>query len=428
MRRHTVVYSAILLNVILAACSTALGQVNYGAVTSGNWNNGLTWTPSGTPVAADTVFIGSSFPAGAAGTATVSLVQDQSVSNVYLGYGSGTSGTLDLGSSVLTVGGSIYLGYSSGATAAITRTTGSFSTQDLYVLNGSSLTFGANDVVSNHLQVNNAATVTTVATGNLPNTAAVYGGSTLNLGAALNLSGSLDVRDTGSTIDMNGNSIAANTIYLGWYDGQATTLNRGTVPGTLTATNLYVGNQTLNLLPTDAVTNFYLTNATSTLNSGVSVLSLGLQNGSVATTTAAGNVTGGARLDWQYAQPRGAEPQRQPRCPRHGSTINMNGNSIAASTIYLGWYDGQATTLNRGTVPGTLTATNLYVGNQTLNLLPTDAVTNFYLTNANSTLNSSVSVLSLGLQNGSVATTAAAGNVTGAQRSGPAVRSTSALR
>ena len=101
-----------------------------------------------------------------------------------MGYGSGTSGTLDLGSSVLTVGGSIYLGYSSGATAAITRTTGSFSTQDLYVLNGSSLTFGANDVVSNYLQVNNAATVTTVATGNLPNTAAVYGGSTLNLGAA----------------------------------------------------------------------------------------------------------------------------------------------------------------------------------------------------------------------------------------------------
>ena len=278
------------------------------------------------------------------------------------------------------------------------------------------MTFGANDVVSNDLQVNNAATVTTVATGNLPNTAAVYGGSTLNLGAAPNLSGSLDVRDTGSTIDMNGNSIAANTIYLGWYDGQATTLNRGTVPGTLTATNLYVGNQTLNLLPTDAVTNFYLTNATSTLNSGVSVLSLGLQNGSVATTTAAGNVTGGAQvwtgstLNLACANLSGSLDVRDT-----GTTINMNGNSIAASTIYLGWYDGQATTLNRGTVPGTLTATNLYVGNQTLNLLPTDAVTNFYLTNANSTLNSSVSVLSLGLQNGSVATTAAAGNVTGEQ-------------
>ena len=194
---------------------------------------------------------------------------------------------------------------------------------------------------------------------------------------------------------MNGNSIAASSIYLGWYDGEATTLNRGTVPGTLTATNLYVGNQTLNLLPTDAVTNFNLTNANSTLNSTVSVSMLGLQNGSVATTTAAGNVTGGALAwDWQYAQPRRCVNLSGSLDVRDtGTTINMNGNSIAASTIYLGWYDGEATTLNRGTVPGTLTAANLYVGNQTLNLLPTDAVTNFNLTNAVSTLNSNVSCL-----------------------------------
>src|SRR5208337_1917378 len=90
------------------------------------------------------------------------------------------------------------------------------------------------------------------------------------------------------------NALAANSIYLGYYDGEPVTLNRGGAGGTLTATNLLVGNTTFNLLSTDSVTNYYLNNATSTLNSSVS--SLQLVSGSNATTTAAGNVTGGVQV------------------------------------------------------------------------------------------------------------------------------------
>ena len=343
-----------------------------------------------------------------------------------------TGSTIDMNGNSIAAN-TIYLGWYDGQATTLNRGTvpGTLTATNLYVGN-QTLNLLPTDAVTNFYLTNatstlnssvsvlslglqNGSVATTTAAGNVTGGAQVWTGSTLNLGAALNLSGSLDVRDTGTTINMNGNSIAASTIYLGWYDGQATTLNRGTVPGTLTATNLYVGNQTLNLLPTDAVTNFYLTNATSTLNSSVSVSSLGLQNGSVATTTAAGNVTGGAQVWTGSTLNLGAALNLSGTLDVRdtGTTINMNGNSIAASSIYLGWYDGEATTLNRGTVPGTLTATNLYVGNQTLNLLPTDAVTNFNLTNANSTLNSTVSVSMLGLQNGSVATTTAAGNVTG---------------
>jgi hypothetical protein len=105
------------------------------------------------------------------------------------------------------------------------------------------------------------------------------------------------------------------------------------------------------------------------------------------------------------------DPEQHVRCPRHRHTINLNGNALAANTIYLGYFDRQPVTLNRGGAGGTLTATNLEVGNNTFNLLSTDSVTNYYLHNATSTLNSSVSFLHL--ENGSNATTSAAGNVTG---------------
>ena len=63
---------------------------------------------------------------------------------------------------------------------------------------------------------------------------------------------------------MNGYSVNAYQVDLGYYRGFGINLeNRGTI----TATYLYAGNTTFDLNASDSVTNFYLTNATSTLNS-----------------------------------------------------------------------------------------------------------------------------------------------------------------
>ena len=119
----------------------------------------------------------------------------------------------------------------------------------------------------------------------------VFSGSTLNLGANLSLTGTLDVENTGSVLNMNGFNISAPTILLGQFGLQSVTLDRGTPPGSLTATDLYVAVNTFNLLASDNVTNFHLNNATTTLNSGVAVSFLDLIAGSTATTTTSGNIT-----------------------------------------------------------------------------------------------------------------------------------------
>src|SRR5262249_4786167 len=99
-----------------------------------------------------------------------------------------------------------------------------------------------------------------------------YSGRTLKHGANMSLSGNFDARDSGTVINLNGNALSANTIYLGWFDGQAVTLSRGGAGGTLAATTLDVGNNTFDLRSTDSVTNFGLHNATSTLHSSVVIL------------------------------------------------------------------------------------------------------------------------------------------------------------
>ena len=245
----------------------------------------------------------------------------------------------------------------------------------------------------------------------------VESGSTLNLGANLNLpGGTLDVENTGSIVHMNGNNISAGTILLGWDDSQAVTLDRGTTPGSLTATNLYVYGSTLNLLSTDNITNFSLSAATTTLNSGVTVSSLNLYSGSTGTTTTAGNITGNVNVESGSTLNLGANltlPGGTLDVENTGSIVHMNGKNITPIRSCLGWYDGQAVTLDRGTTPGSLTATNLYLAANTLNLLPTDSITNFSLSGATTTLNSGVTVSSLNLYNGSTGTTTTVGNITG---------------
>jgi hypothetical protein len=147
------------------------------------------------------------------------------------------------------------------------------------------------------------------------------------------------------------------------------------------------------------VTQYYLNNATSTLNSSVAFLDA---QGSQATTTAAGNVTGDARMVGSTLN-LGANMTLTGTMNIEFSTLNMNGYTLTANTTIL---EGGAL-LNRGA----LTTTNLQVISQTFNLNAADSVTNYFLDNATSTLNSSIS--SLDAEHNSHVITVAAGNVTG---------------
>jgi hypothetical protein len=125
---------------------------------------------------------------------------------VWLGYNNpGGSGTLNLGSSVLTIGNSLNIGRLIGG--GIGTITGTF-TVPTFNIQGNSLTFSPNDIV-NSLNINNS-TVGTVATGNVTGSVSAYD-STLNLGANMNLSGSLSASGS-SIINTNGNNISASSL------------------------------------------------------------------------------------------------------------------------------------------------------------------------------------------------------------------------
>ncbi len=398
--------SIVLLTVAwIASSATAVVAQDTGATGNGNWNTASIWTGGTVPNSSNNVYIGSTYPTGAANIATVALTANESAYNVFLGYGSGTSGTLDLGGNTLAITGSLFLGYY-GPTGVLNEGGGSFTATNAYVGNGNSLTFGASDVVS-YLQLNNSSSATTAATGNITGNIDVYSGSMLTAGADLSLSGNLNVQDS-STLNMQGHSMTANEVLFGWYGSSAVTLQN---LGNITAYDLLIGNGlNFNLTPADTVTNFYLnTGASSTLTNDVSYLQL--NNGSTATTTGTGSVTGYIDVYSSSTLTAGADLNLSGYLNvQDSSTLNMQGHDITASGILFGWYGSSAVTLQN---LGDITATSLYVGNGlTFNLTSADTITNFYLNSgASSTLTNNVSYLQL--NNGSTATTTGTGSVTG---------------
>jgi hypothetical protein len=259
---------------------------------------------------------------------------------------------------------------------------GSFTATNLYVQNGNSLTFGANDAVS-YLQLQNGSSATTTATGNITGNIDVYSGSTLTAGADLNLTGYLNVQDSGSTLNMQGHNITANQPLFGWYGSSAVTLQN---LGNIAATSLYVGNgMTFNLTSADTVTNFYLnSHATSTLTNNVSYLQL--QNGSSATTAATGSVTGSVDVYNGSTLTAGANLNLTGylNVQDSGSTFNAQGHALTADTLYAGWYNTSAVTISN---LGQMTLNNLYVGNGTaLTLHGGDVVNNLIDLSNNSEL------------------------------------------
>ena len=392
------------------AMAKGITIIDYGAVSSGTWNNAAIWTSSGGPgvpsnvgpLEYDNAYIGSNYPGGAAATAYVALGGDQTVYNLYLGYGSGTSsGTLDLAGNQLAVSAGIYLGWNGGS-GTIIENGGSFSTPSLSLASSNSLALGAGDAVANNVSLDNASQLTTSAVGNAAGSVSVYGRSTLTLGAPLTLNSTLDVEEN-STLNMAGNPVSAYSVYLGYNSGQPVTVQGRAA---ITAVDLEVGYMQFDLTSSDAVTNFYLSSGTSTLNSPVS--SLYLSSSAQATTTAAGNVTGSVGLVSSSTLTLGAPMTLSGQLDvEQNSTLDMRGNPLSANTVYLGWaYTQPVAVLNRGPI----TAANLYVYASAFDLSASDSVTNFSLGGGTSTLNSNVSNLYL---YAAQAVTTASGNVSG---------------
>jgi hypothetical protein len=98
---------------VWTVAGTVSGQ-DTGAKGNGNWENAAIWTTGAVPGASNSVYIGSTYPNGAAATATVALTANDSAANVYLGNGNSTNGTLNLGGNTLTIGGSLVIGQNGG--------------------------------------------------------------------------------------------------------------------------------------------------------------------------------------------------------------------------------------------------------------------------------------------------------------------------
>ena len=326
-----------------------------GATKSGDWNKSTTWTGGSVPGSSNNVYIGSTYPSGGRCTATVTLTQSQSANNVYLGYGSGADGTLKLEGHALTITNSLVIGYD-GGTGVLKEDGGTFSAASAYVEHGNSLTFETNDVVS-YLQLSGGSSATTAASGNVSNGADILSGSELTLKTDTTLSGSLNVQDSGSVLNMKGNSLSATSLYLGWNGTSAVSVDNR---GALTLSNLYVGNgMTFNVTASDSVTTAnFGGGSNTTLHSDV--VNLNLTGGSTGTSTVAGAITGSASVESGSTLNLGVHTvlTGDLNVQDSSSTLNAQGHDLTANALYVGWNGTSAVSVVN---LGKLTLNDLYV-------------------------------------------------------------------
>ena len=213
--------------VTLAAVPTGVASAaDFGAIVPvGNWVTAANWNRASAPLAGDNVFIGSTTPGGSATTSAITLTQNHAASNVYLGYGNATAGTLQLGNFALTAD-SLTLGANGTGTGVVGRGTGTLTVAGAIAVNtAGTFAFAAGDVTST-LNLTTNSTATTAAAGNITNRVGLGGGSTLTLTNNLALGGFLEV--AGSTLSAQGHDITAtNGIYL--YDAAAVITSRGKI-------------------------------------------------------------------------------------------------------------------------------------------------------------------------------------------------------
>jgi fibronectin-binding autotransporter adhesin len=365
-----------------------------GAIGSGNWEDPTIWTGGTVPNSSNNVYIGSTYPSpppapGAAGTATVTLTAAESANNVNVGYGSPTNGTLDLGGNTLTVTGGLNIGQFGGA-GILTEAGGSFTAGNLLIYNNNSLTLGTADVTST-IDIESGSTLTTVVTGNITAGGSVANGATLNLGASMSLSGGLNVEGSGATLNLAGDNLSANTLYLGYFLSSPVTLQRGSgTAGTFSAGNLYLGNgQNLAMIAGDTVSG---AGGTTNIYTGATLTTATTTNITDAVNIDGGTLNLGANLN---IGSNGMNVEDT------GTTLNLAGHNFSAGTLDLGFFDTSAVTFERGSpTAGALTLGSLSLGNdQNLALISTDKI-------GNSTTSGTIDI-----ETGATFTTAATANI-----------------
>src|SRR5262245_50487808 len=370
--------------VVLGFVVVRAPAADYGVISSGSWSATSTWSGSVVPGVNDNAFVGSTTPGTAIPTATVTLTQNVTAGNVYLGHDTGTSGTLALGDFTFT-GQDLYFGFV--GSGAITRGIGRLDVARFDVRNAQSFTLAPTDVVRQAIDVAE--------------------GSTLTHGANLTTSVDIDLRDSGTVFNSQGFNVQTNQFLLGWNNtGTPQWLNRGN----LTANQLLVRGQNFQLTPTDSVGRFTLSAGNTNLGAGVVVGRLDLLNGATATTVATGHLTAYVSVESGGTLTLGANLSLSDKLSLldTGTVLNAAGKDIsAASQILLGWDGGTPVLQNRGK----LTSNELLVKGQNFNLTAADSINNFFVDGATTALGSGVVVQRLQLQNAAVGTSAASGNV-----------------
>jgi hypothetical protein len=347
--------TATLVFVLLGALPSSANATDTGAVGNGNWSSVATWT-NGVPGATDRAFIACYHPAGAAGTATVTLSQNTSANDIFIASGPGTSGTLDLGGFRLNAD-QIYFGTAAGDQASITRTNGgTLSVSGLISMNTGYFSFAAADITA-ELDLSNS-TATTAAINNITRTVDIGNAAVLNLGADLQV-GQLNLH---GQLNANGHALSASTMYLGTNGYYYPLVNRGPITAGYLSVFPPVANgpPTFNLTAADSVVSLELDGVRTVLPAGVSVQQLALHsdgffNFATATTSANGNVTKSVYVDSGCIFSLGADltladnPNLYQSLDLRG-TLNANGHTVSANTLYMGYYAGPAAFQNDGLV------------------------------------------------------------------------------
>lgn len=187
------------------------------------------------------------------------------------------------------------------------------------------------------------AVATTNAAGNISQYVQVYNGSTLNLGADLNLTvGYLDIEGN-SVVNANNHAITAPTVYVGWSNPGGTLNN----PGAITATNLRLRDQNFSLRAGDQVGVLHVDHGATSLIASQSVQGLNLYNAATGNTTATGNITSFATINSGSTLTLGAALNlgASGTLTVQGATLNAQGNAINTGSLSL---------FSQGSTPGSL--------------------------------------------------------------------------
>ena len=390
-RQNSLATGAVAVFVALATAPHAIWAQDFGAIANGNWSDASTWTPAGGPPGAtDSAFIGTSFPAGSAAVATVSLTGNQMVDEVHLGRNVGTNGTLNLSGQSLIVADLLTMG-EFGGVGTINHGGGILAADRLRVANLNTFTFEGADS-SNDLTVRTAALVTTAASGNVIESVAVFdANSQLTLGDTLVVTGDIDIRGsagTPATLQAAGNHLMARDIFIGRFGNPGQLLNDGAITATR---DLEVSGGTFTLDGNDTVTDTVAATVggTLTLDSSTAADNGLVSSNATLNTVATGNISRSILVNGSNGTLNlGAALSLNQDLDIRGlvgveAQVQANGHDITARDIFIGRFGNAADIFNDGAITATR---NLEVSGGTFSLDANDSVASGVSATAGGTL------------------------------------------